>query len=146
MPILKTAAGNRLVMTREFRVPLGDYELSFPAGLRDGDERLEETARRELAEETGLSLTKVYALSPPVVSSAGMSDESAAIAFVECEGAPHTNNAEHSEDIQLLIADFEQMRAVRQSSAKFSGKAWLVLLMFEALGRIEWPESVSAGR
>lgn len=139
VPLLKTPLGNRLVMTREFRVPLGDYECSFPAGLCDAGESIATTARRELAEETGLALTRIRELSPPVVSTAGMSDESAVIAFVECEGVPHTANAEHSEDIQILIVDFEQMRALPQTGAKFSAKAWLVLLMFEAVGRLEFP-------
>jgi ADP-ribose pyrophosphatase len=146
VPLLKTPSGHRLVMTREFRVPLGDYEHSFPAGLRDAAEDIEATTRRELSEETGLTLTKFYTLSPPVVSSAGMSDESAVIAFVECEGTPHTDNTEKSEDIHLVILDFDQMRALRQTEVKFSAKAWLVMLLFEALGRIEWPGAISAGQ
>lgn len=144
VPIWKTPDGNRLVMTREFRVPLGDYEHSFPAGLRDGDEKIETTARRELEEETGLTLTKICGLSPAVASSAGMTDESAVIAFVECEGTPHTDNTEQSEDIHLLIVDFDQMRSLRQTGVKFSSKAWLILLLFEIAGRLEWPATISA--
>jgi ADP-ribose pyrophosphatase len=139
VPLLKTSNGNRLVMTREFRVPLGDYEHSFPAGLRDGGEDIETTTRRELAEETGLTLTKICTLSPAVASSAGLTDESAVIAFVECTGTPHTRHAEKSEDISLLVVDFEQLRGLRQTSAKFSSRAWLVMLLFEAVGRLEWP-------
>jgi ADP-ribose pyrophosphatase len=144
VPLLKTPAGNRLVMTREFRVPLGDYEHSFPAGLCDPGEDIETTTRRELAEETGLALTKICALSPAVASTAGLSDESAVIAFVECAGTPHTDATEESEDIHLLIVDFDQMRALRQTAVKFSVKAWLVMLMFEAVGRLEWPPAISA--
>ena len=143
VPILKTPTGNRLVMTREFRVPLGDYEHSFPAGLRDAGEDVETTTRRELAEETGLALKRIYALSPPLASSAGLTDESAVIAFVECEGTPHTDNTEKSEDIHLLVVDFNQMRSLRQTAVKFSSKAWLVMLLFEALGRIEWPDAIA---
>jgi ADP-ribose diphosphatase len=139
VPLLETPAGRRLVMTREFRVPLGDYEHSFPAGLRDGEESIAETVRRELAEETCLALTRVGITSPPVVASAGLSDESAAIVFVECEGEPHTRNTEQSEDIQILLLDFSDVCRLRRSTEKFSAKAWLVLLMFESLGELAWP-------
>jgi ADP-ribose pyrophosphatase len=144
VPLLKTPVGNRLVMTREFRVPLGDYEHSFPAGLRDPGEDIEATLRRELAEETGLALTKTLTLSPAVASSAGLTDESAAIAFVECSGTPHTGHAENTEDIHLLVVNFDQMRALRQTPVKFSAKAWLIMLLFEAVGRLEWPTGISA--
>jgi ADP-ribose pyrophosphatase len=143
VPILKTPVGNRLVAVREFRVPLGDYEISFPAGLMEPGENVETTARRELAEETGLTLTKVLAVSPPVVSTAGLSDESVAIAFVECTGNPGTAGAEHSEEIEVLILDYEAMASLRRSPAKFSAKAWCLLLMFEALGEIALPERVA---
>jgi ADP-ribose pyrophosphatase len=140
VPILKTPHGNRLVAVREFRVPLGDYEISFPAGLQEPGESVESTARRELAEETGLVLTKVLAVSPPVVSTAGLSDESAAIVFVECTGEPGTAGADHSEEIEVLILDYDAMVALRRSAAKFSAKAWCLLLTFEALGEIAVPE------
>jgi ADP-ribose pyrophosphatase len=143
VPLLTTPEGNRLVMTREFRVPLGDYEHSFPAGLRDAGEDIETTTRRELAEETGLTLTRIQLLSPAVASTAGMSDESAVIAFVECSGTPHTRYNESSEDIELLVVDFDQMRALRQSAVKFSSKAWLITLLFEACGRLEWPGAMT---
>ncbi len=141
VPILKTPRGKRLVMLKEFRVPLGDYEYSFPAGLQDAGETIEETARRELAEETGLTLTKIISVSPPVVSSAGLSDENAVIVFVECTGEPSTARAEEPEEIEILILDHEQAVALRRSGVKFSSKAWLILLMLEGQGEIAWPES-----
>src|SRR6516165_1212613 len=139
VPILKTPQGSRLAAVREFRVPLGDYEISFPAGLKEPGETVETTARRELAEETGLMLTRVLAVSPPVVSTAGLSDESAVIAFVECTGEPAPAGADHSEEIEVLVLEYEAMLALRRSSAKFSAKAWCLLLMFEALGEIALP-------
>jgi ADP-ribose pyrophosphatase len=113
-----------------------------PAGLFNESEDLETAVRRELYEETGLALTKVRYLSPPVASSAGLTDESAVMAFVDCEGIPHTRNVEESEDIELVILDFAQMCAIRRSQERFSSRAWLTLLMFEAHGRLDWPPAL----
>jgi ADP-ribose pyrophosphatase len=140
VPILKTPQGNRLVVLKEFRVPLGDYEHTCPAGLIEPGEPIETTVCRELKEETGLALTRILDVSPPVVASAGMSDESAVITFVECSGTPSTADLDGTEEIEILVLDFEQLRALRRRPVKFSTKAWLVLLLFEALGEIAWPE------
>jgi len=143
VPILKTPHGQRLVVLKEFRIPLGDYEYSFPAGLQEPGEAIESTARRELAEETGLELTRVLGTGPPVVSSAGLSDESAVITFVECTGEPSTAGAEGTEEIEILVLDYEQLCSLRRSNVKFSAKAWLVFLMFEAVGEIAFPQKLS---
>ena len=140
VPLLQTPLGQRIVMTKEFRVPLGDYEYSCPAGLKEADETIETTIRRELAEETGLTLTKILTASPVLVTSAGLADETAIIAFVTCEGMPHTRDLDGLEEIEVLILNFEELRALRNSSVKMSAKAWLALLMFESLGRIDWPD------
>jgi ADP-ribose pyrophosphatase len=142
VPILKTAQGNRLVVLKEFRVPLGDYEYTCPAGLIEPGEPIESTVRRELKEETGLELSSMLATSPPVVASAGMSDESAVVTFVECTGTPSTAGTEGTEEIEILILDYEKLLGLRRSPVKFSAKAWLVLLLFEALGKIAWPASL----
>jgi ADP-ribose pyrophosphatase len=141
VPILSTPQGRRLVVLKEFRVPLGDYEYSFPAGLQEPGETVESTVRRELSEETGLELTRIRASGPPVVSSAGMSDESAVITFVECTGEPSNAGTDGTEEIEILVVDYETLVALRRSNVKFSAKAWLVLLMFEALGEIGVPPS-----
>ena len=143
VPLRTAPDGRRLVMTREFRIPLGTYEYSFPAGLGEAGESAETSIRRELLEETGLALTKLRLLSPPVASSAGLTDESATLAFVDCEGSPHTGNAEESEDIEIVELDFAEMCALRRSNVTFSSRAWLILLMFEAHGKLEWPAAIS---
>ena len=43
----------RLVMARQFRYPLGQVLLEFPAGKLDPGETVQACAQRELAEETG---------------------------------------------------------------------------------------------
>jgi ADP-ribose pyrophosphatase len=140
VPLLQTPQGPRLVMTKEFRVPLGDYEYSFPAGLQDADEKVETTVRRELAEETGLALTRIFAMSPVLATSAGLADETVVIAFVGCEGVPHTRDLDGLEEIEIMLLDYAEVSKICKSSLKLSSKAWLALMLFEALGRIEWPD------
>ncbi len=54
IPLLTDAAGGlRLVMERQYRHPIGQVMLEFPAGKRDGGEDLLLCAQRELREETG---------------------------------------------------------------------------------------------
>jgi ADP-ribose pyrophosphatase len=126
----------RMVITREYRVPLADVEYGFPAGLVDPGESVEAAARRELAEETGLALTRVLAVGPPVYSSAGMTDESVVMVYVECEGDPCTAGNEGSEQIEVILASPEEVRHLcRTPGLKFDAKAWLVLWHLFGPGR-----------
>ncbi len=50
---------SRILLCREFRMAMGVFIYNFPAGLIDPGETPEESARRELWEETGLTLTRV---------------------------------------------------------------------------------------
>jgi len=43
---------NRIVLVRQFRPPAGRFVIEIPAGLVDEGESVEETAMRELREET----------------------------------------------------------------------------------------------
>ncbi len=51
--ILPIAAGNRVVLIRQFRNALGRYIYEIPAGTSEPGEPLSACAKRELAEETG---------------------------------------------------------------------------------------------
>ena len=94
----------QIVVTREYRVALGDYEYGFPAGLVDEGETVAEATRRELKEETGLDVVRFLRQSPPVYSTAGMTDESVAMVYVECDGQPSTEANDDSEVIEVLFA------------------------------------------
>jgi ADP-ribose pyrophosphatase len=143
VPLLKDGRSRRLVAIKEFRVPLGDYEYGFPAGLYDHDETAQEVARRELKEETGLELTKILYLGPPVASSAGLSDEALVYVVCECSGQISNSGNEATEDITVELLDLAGVKALRNSHHKISAKALPFLLMFEALGKIAWPKRLT---
>ena len=56
--IAKHIEEDKLVLIKQFRVPINDYVIELPAGLIDKGESFIETVERELKEETGLDLVK----------------------------------------------------------------------------------------
>ena len=138
--ILPAPEGNRLVMTKEFRMAIDDGEYGFPAGLIDEGESIESTVRRELKEETGLDVVTIHHVSPPVYSSAGMSDESCCMVLVTAAGEPSTHLNETHEQIEVLLYDVEDITALLQSNKKIAGKAWGLLYHFAAMGRIQFSD------
>ncbi|MGN0432209.1 MAG: NUDIX hydrolase [Lachnospiraceae bacterium] len=77
----------RLLLTKEFRYPTGQFLLSPPAGLLDAEDENTENpilsaAAREIEEETGIKCKNTDTLSiinPLLFSSPGMTDESNAL-------------------------------------------------------------------
>ena len=54
VPLTQDATGQTVVvLERQFRYPIGQVMVEFPAGKRDADEDLMRCAQRELREETG---------------------------------------------------------------------------------------------
>ena len=70
------------IIIRQFRPPTNSYILEFPAGLVDRGETHEQTAIRELSEETGY-VGEVEKISPMLYSSPGILSE--AVSFVNMQ-------------------------------------------------------------
>ncbi|MFO0842791.1 MAG: NUDIX hydrolase [Gemmataceae bacterium] len=129
----------RLVMIREFRVPIGDYVYGLPAGLVERGEPIEGAIRREMHEETGYEVTKVRRVTQPMYTTPGLSDEAVSMAFIDVTGDENTKaKPEASEDIEVLLLDHPAIcRLCQDKSARIDVKAWVVLHLFEQLGRLE---------
>jgi len=125
----------KLVLIKEFRVCLGGYQFGFPAGLVDKGESIETAGKRELYEETGLSVTKILKKSPAVFSSSGMTDESVSLLFVECQGEPTNRFNEASEDIEtIMLSQRNAKKILLDKTIKFDVKSWIVLNTFASYG------------
>jgi len=137
VPRIKTETGTKLVITKEFRVPIWDFEYGFPTGLIDEGETVEEAASRELKEETGLELVKIDHISAPVYSSAGLTDESCHMVLVQASGEASNQWQEDSEDIEVLFLDIAGIRELLASDKKVAAKAWGLLRHFTLIDRID---------
>ncbi len=136
VPFIETDSGRKLVVTKEFRVPIWDYEYGFPAGLIDEGESMETAIKRELKEETGLDLVKINHISMPVYSSGGLTDESCVMAMVEASGEVSTEGQEESEDIEVILMDASDVKALLASRHKVSAKAWGIFYHIGQTGEI----------
>ena len=126
---------HKLVVIREFRVPVGDYMYGFPAGLLDPSEDLVVAAGRELHEETGLNLIRVYRNSPTIFSSAGITDEAIAMVFAEVEGTPSIHHNQDSEDIEIFLMNREEVwDLLHRSDIFFGARAWLTMDAYVRMG------------
>ena len=73
--ILTDESGERILINREYRLAMAQWIYNFPAGLIDPGETPEESARRELREETGLSLVRIGDVLDNSYSAVGFGNE-----------------------------------------------------------------------
>jgi ADP-ribose pyrophosphatase len=126
----------KLVLIKQFRIPLNDYVYELPAGLVDGNETMESAVNRELKEETGLQLVKINydKTRVGVYLSAGMTDESVAMVYCSCKGEVNNEYLEADEDIEVVMVSQEQAKELLKSNEKFDIKALMVTEAFITMG------------
>lgn len=130
--VAKHIEDNKLVIIRQFRIPLNGYIYELPAGLIDSGEDFETTVRRELKEETGLDLIEIdYSKTKSrVYLSAGMTDESAALVYCSCKGTLSTEFLEPDEDIEVMLVSIEDAKILLQSDENMDIRALMALQHF----------------
>jgi ADP-ribose pyrophosphatase len=137
VPILRNPGEPpRLVLLKEFRVPIGEYVYNFPAGLLDKGESVETTVRREMLEETGMEVVAIKRVTQPLFSSSGMTDEAVAMAFVDVHSTPQTKpKLEASEDIEVMLLEFAEVcRLCDDPTIRIDAKTWATLHLYQQLG------------
>lgn len=120
---------NKLVIIKQFRVPLNDYIYELPAGLIDSGEDFETTVKRELKEETGLDLIEIDydKTKRKAYISTGMTDESAALVYCSCSGEPSKDYLEADEDIEVFLLSKEEAKRLIESDEKIDIKVFMVI-------------------
>jgi len=110
--IARTEKTGRVVLIRQYRVPLDCYALEFPAGLPDEGEDITETARRELLEESGFD-GRIISISPVLCSSPGLTNETVSIVTMEVPEEPARAPApDASEEIEVLVLSMDELGAL----------------------------------
>lgn len=154
--LVKTESGIKILMVNEARIPLAEGLgnltenarcWDFPAGLIELNDEFENRIAAEVHEETGLTVTKVYSeltSQPYLLSSAGLSNESCSVAFVEAEGELSDEHLEGAEDIRAHLFSFEEAMALMKTPGiNFSAKAWMMLLAFKMAGKFTFEPLLS---
>lgn len=123
-----------LLLCREFRMGVNHFVYNMPAGRLEKGETIEECARRELFEETGLSLVQVYQILPPSYAAPDLSDSSAWVVVAEVEGTLSGNVSDHTEADEWIQPGFYNRQEVAQllQKERFSGRAQMAAYFFAA--------------
>ena len=109
------------------KIHSSDYLYELPAGIVDPGETIEEAARRELFEETGLKCKSYELILKPSYSSVGITDETTAVVKMIVEGEITKDNLEENEEIEVLKVKKENVKDFVKKH-NFSIKGALVLL------------------
>jgi ADP-ribose pyrophosphatase len=133
-----------LVLAREFRAPLGTYELSLPSGLIDSGESASDAAIREFKEETGMALSRVTHISPPLASSAGLTDETVSLVYGEATGVVSKDHQTEHEDIEVRLTNLADIQALLRGMKQgdiISSRLYPILVGYVGAGTITVPSS-----
>ena len=95
--ILTDESGERILVNREYRMAMAQWIYNFPAGLIDPGETPEESAKRELWEETGLRLMRIDDVLDNSYSAVGFSNERNVCVFGVAEGEFHKSTSDAEE-------------------------------------------------
>ncbi len=129
--VLPVRADGCCYLLRQYRYAVGGYILEVPAGTMRAGERPEETARRELIEETGLQAETLIARGF-ILTTPGFTDER--IFLFEAHGLSPSclYQKDEDEDIELLKIPLNELPAMicdgRISDAKTIALAYRCLV------------------
>lgn len=95
-------------LNKEYRLAVNALTYNTVAGLIESGESVEDAARRELKEETGLDLVEIIDVLPPCYSAVGISNERTICIFCTASGVLSSVNAGDDEEIEPIWVSKEE--------------------------------------
>lgn len=119
---------DKLLLLHEFRMGINRQIYNLCAGMLEEGETIEECVRRELYEETGLSLLRIKHILKPSYAAVAISDVKTQIAFVEVDGTL----SDHTSENEMIEAAFYTPKEVKLllETEEFSSRAQMAAYMF----------------
>lgn len=126
----------KIVVIRQFRVPINSYIYEMPAGLIDKGESPQTAITRELKEETGLDVIEILknTVKGQLFLSPGMTDESVTSVFCTCGGTISKAYMEEDEDIEPILLSQKEAQELLIKDVKFDIKCYIYLQEFSKSG------------
>ncbi len=112
--ILTDESGERILVIREYRMAMAQWICNFPAGLIDPGETPEESAKRELWEETGLTLIRIDDILDNSYSAVGFSNERNICVF----GAAAGEFRKSTSDVEEIVPGWYSKAEIREMLRK----------------------------
>lgn len=125
--ILPVTEDGEVIILKQYRPVINDYLYELPAGIVDPGETIEEAAKRELFEETGLKCKSYELILKPSYSSVGITDETTAVVKMIVGGEITKDNLEENEEIEVIKLKKEDIKEFVKNH-NFSIKGALMLL------------------
>ena len=125
--IIHDKDNKKILLNKEYRMAVGDVAINFPAGLIDPGETVEIAAKRELWEETGLTLTEIKDVLPMSYSGVGITNERSIVIIGVAEGdfAPSTSAEEEIEASWYTKDELKELLKGENFAARTQGYCWL---------------------
>ncbi len=121
--------GDKMLLLKEFRMGINRSVYNLCAGMLNEGETMEDCIRRELYEETGLSVKKIVQILPPSYAAVAISDVKTNIAIVEAEGEITGGHTSANEQIRAAFYTKAQLQEMLQTE-EFSSRSQLAAYFF----------------
>lgn len=118
----------KLLLLKEFRMGVNREIVNLCAGMMEEGETIEDTLKRELYEETGLSLKRVLHILKPSFAAVSISDMMTQIAIIEADGSIE-EHASANEQIKAAFYDKEEVTHLLETR-EFTSRCQMVAYMY----------------
>lgn len=123
---------HKIVLVKQYRPPVGDYSLEFPAGYVDKGETIEEAAARELKEESGYVCDNLLHMGGFNIVPSRINND---LHFFFGKGAVPVDSGKQGDSEVLLVSKDELLSLIKDSHFK-EVAAVAMLFLAESYGHL----------